>query len=205
MENLIFLRESNQYNPIIFAVSKDIFTEIKLSDTYDKFGQTIDRGDAGEGITLLTEKAVKIANEGYNEFHSDDSDEFLTKWELDDYISAYDYSLEGFDAVVESNDLEKDVDYDEDSQMVTGYTFWNGNNWKTITIAHEYDEPTHEVISDKKLIKDLNEAIEKKSFKGDEFGLTTYQFNNWLIVDSQYQGTWAKYEITDYHETVNNH
>lgn len=198
MENYLFIRKNNQegQEPIL-VVSSELFETMKMSDAYGDYGQQITAEDAGDSIELLTEKAVKIANEAYNDFHNYEGEDLVQKWSVDDVINAYDYSLEGFDAVVENEDLKEDIDYEYDGMEVKGHTFWDGHNWKTITIEQDIYEPTHEVITDKELVKELQEAIENKEFKKDGFGQTIYEFGQWCIISSQYQGSFESFAITE--------
>jgi len=47
------------------------------------------------------------------------------------------------------------------------------------------------------LIAQLNEAIENKKFVKSGFGKEIYQSDNWEIVVSNFQGSWATYEIRE--------
>lgn len=72
-----------------FAVSANTIETLAISDTFGAYGQQISAADAGDSITLLTQAAVDAANAAYANFHSEESS---SKWSLNDYISAYDYS-----------------------------------------------------------------------------------------------------------------
>ena len=198
MENYLFIRKNNQegQEPIL-AVSPEIFKTMKMSDAYDDYGQHISPGDAGDSIELLSEKAVKVANEAYNDFHNYEGEEEVQKWSVDDVINAYDYDSEGFDAVAHNKELKEGKDYIYSAMTVKGYTYWDGHNWKTITIEQDIYEPTHEVITDKELVDELHEAIKNKEFFKDGFGQTIYKSGKWNLISSQFQGSFEDFAITE--------
>lgn len=194
MSNYLFLTENNNEGPSrYFAINPVIIETLNLSETYDQFGQTISHGDAGDSITLLTDKAVKIANDAYNEeFSAEESyDGYVNKYETGDFVSAYDF-CECFDAVIEKS--ESGIDYEEDFTTVKGFTYWDGSNWKTITVEQNEYEPTHNVV-DEDLTKELNQAIENKSFETKGFGCEVSRGGDYAIIESQWQGSWDIYEL----------
>lgn len=192
-----------------FAISKDRIETMKASETYDRFGQLVDEVDAGDYVCLLTQKAVdlanKIANEEREENHNNsDSDEEFEKneiYSLNDTVSAYD-NRDIFTAIRELDE----TDFDHISEEVKGFNYWDGNNWKTVTIECEYNEPSHEVIEEK-LSVEINEAIENVEFTHSGFGVQVGKYNDWVVISSQWQGDFSAYTVMsreDYYPVAEN-
>lgn len=196
MANYIFLVGNFSEGPTrYFAIPETMIETLNVSDTYDDYGQRISSGDAGDYITLNSEKAVKVANDAWNEEfkNEDDYDEYTAKWNREDYISAYDF-YEYFDAIIANKELKDDEDYKLICESCQGFTYWNGSNYKTITTSVENGEASHSTC-DEEITKELNEAIKNMEWVGEGFGSKTYEYKNWVIIDSNVQGTWESYEI----------
>ena len=88
MSNYQFITAKNEENRrgiVYLAISQEIET-LAMSDTYSNYGQQVSPGDAGDYCELLTENAVKLANE-YNEENDDE-----TRYVIGDIINAYNNS-----------------------------------------------------------------------------------------------------------------
>lgn len=196
MTNYIFLTNNNSEEQKYFAIEASKIETLNVSDTYSGYGQKVDAGDAGDHLELLTDKAVKIANDTYNKEHSDleDYDEYIIKFSKGDIISAYDFRSE-YDAVVEQT--VEDDDYQPFKETCKGFTYWDGHNWQTITVEQENGAPSHSIVDEEDLTEELNEAITNKSFKEKGFGFDLYERGQWVITDGYYQGVWAAYEIEE--------
>ena len=189
---MLFLTEKFTGKETIFAISEDEFEQVRMSETYDYFGQKNSPYDCGDWITLMTEKAVEVANKAYQEENETED----AVWNLQDDILAFDNSEE-FDAVVEDDSLQEGVDYEHEGSEVKAYTFWSGSNWNTITIEQDVYEPTHIVITDEDLIQELNNALEKKEHYRSNVGGEVYRYGRWEIESSNWEGDWAAWEIEE--------
>ena len=201
MSQFIFLTEANSEGQVVyFAIDAEKIKEIPESDTYDRFGQPISAGEAGNYLELKTQKAVDVANQAYHDFHAEwDDTEVLQHFSIGDEILAYEDS-NSYDSVVKSGTLEEGVDYDVTSTWVKGFNYWDGSNWKSIIVEREHtgrDNTSHQILDDQELIARLNEVIENKKFVKSGFGKEVYQSGNWEIVVSNFQGSWATYEIRE--------
>jgi len=204
MSNFIFLTEANSEGPVVyFAIDAEKISEIPESDTYDRFGQSVSAGDAGNYLELKTQKAVEVANIAYHDSHAEwDDTEVLQHFSIGDEILAYEDS-NSYDSVVKSGTLEEGVDYDVTSTWVKGFNYWDGHNWKTVVVEREHtgrDNTSHQILDDQELMAELNEAIENKKFVKSEFGKEKYQSDRWEIVVNNFQGSWASYEIREIEE-----
>lgn len=195
MENLIkddylIIRENSNLNndPVTpyLLVAKSQIETIAVSDTYDRFGQEITRGDAGDSMTLNTLKAVDVANDEWNDFFSnEEGHEYTEYFELGDNISAYDYCDE-YDAVVTK--CESDKDYTLYQETSKGFNYWDGNNWKTVTIQVEHGEASHEVV-DNEIVEIISIEFATKEFVEDVKGYQRYvSQNGWEFVHSKWSG-----------------
>lgn len=203
-QNFLFLKDNFCDNCVIYAVPAYKIETIAISDTYDKYGQKISSYETGDSLELLTKKAVKVANDAYNDYHYCDSNEYneyIEKWAVGDIIYAYDYACEGYDAVIESKDLQEDIDYCLYREACKGFNYFNGHNWQTITISSNSFEPSHILIENKELIKKLIEAIENKEVASlNNRGVDIYKYKDeegseYIIKVSHFQTSWASYEI----------
>lgn len=195
MSNYTFLTKAyNEGETIYYAIPDDKIEAMNESDTYDKHGQLISCGDAGDSLSLSTEKGVEMANKLANKY--EEHEEAPADYEVGNIISAHeDGSLyDDIIACYKSGELT-DMDIDITRAKVDGFTYWDGHNWKTVTVRKDYDEPTHAIVSDENLICELNAAIENKSFEKSGFGCEVFSYDKWVVIDISWQGTWASYEI----------
>jgi len=199
MVHYIFLTETNLEGAVTYyAIHDDKIEVLKESDTYDRYGQIISASEAGNSVLLKTQKAVDIANQAYHDYHAEyDDTEVVLHYSLYDTIYAFESSSE-YDAVIDSSELDKDVDYSIESPWVKGFNYWDGSNWRTVVVEHENGNwGTHVIVDDEELIEELNQAIEDKEYVKSEFGKEKYQSGSWEIVDNHCQGSWATFEIRE--------
>lgn len=198
----IFLKAQFAEGPTTyFAIDSSRIEEMNVSDTYDQYGQKISNEDAADysvnnsasSAKADCEKAIeekftiKSALIVDGEIYSIDNEEI-------DY--SFDDDSESEKKVIEINDFIKE--WRKENETFTtccGFTYWDGHNWKTITTAVDFGEPTHEIVDNENLISELTKALEEKEFDRKNFGQTIYTGNGYVIVDSKFQGTWAEYEI----------
>ena len=61
---------------------------------------------------------------------------------------------------------------------VEGFNYWDGHNWSSVIVSADSDtELLYEVLEDKALIKELNEAIENSDFVKKENGQVVYEYD----------------------------
>lgn len=173
----------------ILAIGKERIKDLALADVRDQYGQITGSDNAGDSVTLDTEKAVRIANKLSAEL------EFEGKFSLTDYVSAYDNS-QLFDAIKADDKLEEGADYTLNQEMVRGFEYWDGHNWRTVVVQADHYDPEYELIEDENLINELNQAIEDREFEKEGQGVRIYSGGNYQIVDSQWHGSFAAWELT---------
>jgi hypothetical protein len=198
MTNYIFLTKTNTQGEEIkyYAIPENKIELLNLSETYTGFGQTVSPADAGDYLTLISQKAVDFANQAYHSNHvaADDDTEVLQKFSIGDYISAYDYSE--YDEILIADDLEKEVDFSVEYTTCKGFNFWDGHNHKTIiTGSYVHDFLEYEIISDKEIIKRLRTAISKMKEVSRGAGYIDYRHGSVNITESYWQGTWESYNL----------
>lgn len=200
MSNYIFLTENFNEGPTCYyAISGNRIETLNLFSTYDQHGQIVGHTNAGdyhlansEGGYALTDciKAIsekfgidynniKMVNEGDDEFN----------------IEAGDGEEYGFDEAAVNAFIKEWREKNESLTEVKGFTYWDGHNFKTITTGVDDGEPTHNILDDEELTRDLNAAIENKSFEKAGFGCEVFSHDKWVIIDSNWQGTWEAFEI----------
>ena len=176
--------EENRRGIVYLAISQEIET-LAMSDTYGNYGQQVSPGDAGDYCELLTDNAVKLANE-YNEENDDE-----TRYVIGDIINAYNNSYL-YDHLSE-NCSEGDLEFQKSG--LKGFNYWDGSNWATVSVDADYGETSHSLVEDEELIEKLNKAIKDMEFVKEGFGLTTYKTDEYAIVQSHFQGAFESYEI----------
>lgn len=211
MSNYIFLTENNNEGPTTYyAIPSDKIETMNLCDTYDRNGQKIGHTNAGdyhlsnsEGVAItdctkaISEKFgididnIHFVNEGLDEFT----------------IEAGDGEEYGFDESAVNAFIKEWREENESLVEVEGFDYWDGHNWKTVTTSVENAEPTHSIVDDEALVAELNKSIWYKIFKKSGFGCEVFSHEDWVIVVSNWQDTWAAYDIMsikDYEERAQN-
>jgi hypothetical protein len=196
MTNFIFLTKTDTQGEEIkyYAIPENQITTLNVSDTYASFGQCVDSSDAGDYLTLDTQKAADFANQAYHSNHADSDTEVLQKFSIGDYISAYDYSE--FDEILTADELEKEVDFSVEYTTCKGFNFWNGHNHQSIIVAGgNYDYYEWEIVTDKAIIKRLRTAISKMKEVSRGAGYIDYKHGSVNITESYWQGAWESYNL----------
>jgi hypothetical protein len=195
MSNYIFLTENYNEGPTTYyAINADKIKTMNESDTYDKHGQLISCGDAGDSLSLSTGKGVEIANKLANKY--EEYEESPADFEVGNIISAYENGSLYEDIIGAYNAGElTEIDIDITRSQAKGFNYWNGHNWGTVTTSVNNGESSHSIVDDEALITELNEAIENKSFEKSGFGCEVFSHDKWVIIDSNWQGDFASYEI----------
>ena len=150
------IRQINTVNSKLLLVDESIFEIMNLSDSYDSYGQQISCSDAGDSIEIITDHAVQdLQNNATAAVEN-----VVFKGEI---IRAFDDSVnyaDIFDLIPISFDLAKTIDYKIYRKKVTGCTYLEDQNCKTIIIKHENGNPTHEIM------------------KGAEYDIMIAEYNN---------------------------
>lgn len=198
MSSYIFLTENFNEGPTTYyAIPADKIETLKVSDTYDRNGQRIDHTDAGDyHFDNQYSNAEKDCKKEIAEKFGIEADNIhVVNVGGDIEIEAGDGEAYEFDEAAVNAFIKEWRERNESLTEVKGFTYWDGHNWKTITTSVVGGEPTHEIVSDEKLVVELNEAIENKTFEKSGFGCEVYSLDKWVVIDFNYQGTWAAYEI----------
>lgn len=197
MEKFIFLTKTENMGEIeYFAIAENQIETLNVSDTYLMDGQTVGSSEAGDYLTLYTQKAVNFANEAYHSNHAESDDtEMLKHFNLNDTVSAYNY--DEFDEILESDDLEKDVDFTVEYTTCKGFSYWDGYHDKTIIIQSDiYDNLDWQIETDKLITKRLRTAISKMKEVSKGVGCIYYKHGSVNIYKSYCYGTWENYRLT---------
>lgn len=188
-----FLKSAYEFDGNYEAISEGRIKTLNVSDTYDQYGQKISASDAGDHLELLTETAVKWANDTWNE-HDAEGEDYVVKFQIGDIVSAYEHGME-YNKVV--TQCEEEIDYNVFKSTCQGFNYWDGNNWRTIVTSSEDDSGvTHEIEDDEEIIARLEAAIENMEFEKEGFGTRTYRYADAIVVESQFSSAWEKYSIT---------
>lgn len=202
MSNYIFLTKAyNEGETIYYAIPADKIETLNLFETYDGYGQLVGHYNAGDyaiGNSASDAKAdcEKAIEEKFNltgVIISDDNVYSIYN-EVVDY--SFDDDSDFQKQVIDINDfIEEWKKENETLAEVEGFTYWDGHNFQTIITRIDDGEPTHNVVNDESLVRELNDAIENKSFEAKGFGCEVYSHDKWVVIDSNWQGTWELYQI----------
>lgn len=204
MSNYIFLKENFSEGPDrYFAISKETIETLNVADTYDNYGQLIGHHDAedyhiGNSESSATRDCLQVVTQ---KFDLNNSEEILIV-EVDDDDFMVD-DLYGENQQFNTEETKSEINAfikewrkeNENLNACEGFTYWDGHNYKTITTSADFGETSHSLVKDDELTKELNEAIDNLSFEKEGFGCKIYTHEDWVIIDSQWQGTWAAYEL----------
>ena len=198
--NYIFLKETDG-EQIYYAISPERIETLNVADTYGQYGQEVGHYNAGDyhfdnSASSCQSDCEKAIREKFNleEVVTIDFIESDGKWIIDE--DTYDSTQ------AEASDINDFIsEWREENESLSscqGFNYWDGHNWKTVITSFEFDgNPSHEIIDDEDLVKNLNHAIEAKEYVKSGFGFEEYEFEGWKIIDSHFEGTWAAYEITE--------
>jgi hypothetical protein len=176
--------EENRRGIVYLAISQEIET-LAMSDTYGNYGQQVSPVDAGDYCELLTENAVKVANE-YNQ--ENDIDDVHV---IGDIINAYDNHYL-YDHISE-NCADADLEFQKSG--LKGFNYWDGSNWATVSVDADYGDTSHKLIEDEELIQKLNKAIQDMEFVKEGFGKQTFKTDEYVIIQSQFADAFESYKI----------
>lgn len=182
---LVFIKRRHDFTeqPYHYAVNAAEIKTLEVSSTYDQFGQLVSHEDAGDCIELVSEKAVRMANETRGEV-----------FQVGDMFTAME---ENFDDLL--GELSEGEDYVKYFPTVEGFNYWDGNNNRSILVDGDGFEQDWEmeIESDKKTVASLK-RICKSTERGDgldDRGITTYTRRNGVVKSSRWAGHWWQYKI----------
>ena len=191
MKKYDFVILKNEDGETYQALPKNSFEEINVHNTYDN-GQSVSHEDAGDCLSINTNKAVKIANKVRKE-------EYPNKpvFKIGDIVHAFDFPYV-FEEIVYGNNLNVDVDFTTEYQQCTAYNYWDGNNWKSIIVAYDnLNWECSELLEDKELIEELCQAINDMVYKDDSHGIKYFEHEKWSITQSIWANNPFSYELTE--------
>lgn len=202
MSNYIFLTKThNEGETIYYAILEDRIETLNIFETYDNYGQLCGHYNAGDytienNASDAKADCEKAIEEKFNLGGVVINDDKVYSIDNEEVYYSFDDDSDFQKLVISINEfIEEWKNENECYSEVKGFTFWNGHNFQTIITKIDDGEPTHNVVDDEDLVKELNEAIENKSFEAAGFGCDVYSHNNWVVVDSNWQGDWASYEL----------
>jgi hypothetical protein len=213
--NYIFLKETDGEN-IYYAISPERIETLNVADTYDSYGQQVGHYNAGDyhfdnsesscqddcckAIQEKFQVGVCLDGEMVSSIDNEEADDYQNFIEVDD--EGADEHNKMVQLIIDINEFISEWREENESlNTCQGFNYWDGHNWKTVITSFEYDGyPSHEIIDDEELIQSLNQAIESKEYVKSGFGFEEYEFEDWKIIDSHFEGTWAAYEITEKEE-----
>lgn len=114
---------------------------------------------------------------------------------IGDPISAYDHS-EIFDEILNSCDLEEGVDYELVQTQVTGFTYWDGHNWRSIVLDCLEYPSQWEIASDSGMtyLMDNMEKVKETAYGTDyrcgfaKFSTSNFQGQGWYEYKIELEG-----------------
>jgi hypothetical protein len=180
------------------AVEERHIERMPAAEIYGGYGQQWGHDGAGDWIEIKTQAGADYMNKWLAEEEIE-----RQPYEVGDTISAYDLHSQ-FTAALESQ-LPEDLELNE--VEVIGYTYWDGNNHKTLIIDGLDTEATSiETLDDEELVALLDRAIENMEKVKEGTGYKTYEYSEGdtrvVITESFWQGEWAQYTLeinpTDY-------
>lgn len=192
-KDYVFLKKADDSEDVYYAIDPAKIETLNLFETYDGFGQQVGHYNAGDyHPDNSASPAVQDCLNAIAEKFGIDTDGIEFRGD--------EIEFEGVpDNVAAIRDFVSSWIADNASiGTCEGFTFWNGHNWQTVIVSAEWDEGaiTHTVINDDKLISELSEALENRSFVKEGFGEKIYKSDNgYYVIDSYVQGTWASYVI----------
>lgn len=200
--NYIFLTEANnEGETVYYAINESKIEPLNLFETYDQYGQKVGHYNAGDyaidnSASDAKAHCEKAIEEKFNLASIVIDDEKVYSIDNEEVDYSFDDESEFQKLVIDINEfIEEWKKENERFTEVKGFTFWNGHNQQTIITKTDDGEPTHNVVDDDNLVRELKEAIENKSFEASGFGCEIYSHDNWVVIDSNWQGDWASYEI----------
>lgn len=178
--------ENGRTNPIL-AISNKI-ERLKVSETYNFYGQTVGTNLTGDSLEFLSQKAVEIAQKISDEQEAD------YKFAVGEIINGYDNS-DVFNDIYEAVKIDCNVneDFAEYYETCNGFNYWNGHNWQTVIVWSENGEPDYKVIEEDS--EKMNEAIENCEFIEETLGKEYYETEDFWIVRSAWQGDFESYQL----------
>lgn len=185
MEKITFLKnlEENGQNQSWAVINTSAIECIRLSETYDGYGQKCGAVASGDYIDL-NEELCKLANNWEL-----DNDTMKNTWNLGDFVSAYE-NPDLFDYLVEQG-------AETEGEEVLGFTYHNGNNFKTVILEQDNSfVPQWQIETDETVIRSLTAALAatKNFYYTGAWGKSS-RGKKYKISQSFSQSCWEKYTI----------
>lgn len=145
------------------------FEYMPISDTY-RFGQQISHSDAGDYLE-------------FNKYTILDKDDEVTSFLQGEVVLAYN-DPQLFNKIIEN--ISKDS-YNLHQETVLAYNYWDGSNWKTLTLSG--DSPFLEFFHERSGF-DIIEDYKDAQFLTESFGTQVLCSDQYVFTKHSFQGTW---------------
>ena len=183
--------DSNDGVNKIYTIHKDLFEEMNVADTYTEYGVLVGHENAGDYHinNYYSSALLECVSHIKNLFDVDVTINTETgRVNSINEIDLYDFITPDNRKLVDDiNEAIKTwCDNNHNYTKCTGFNYWDGNNYKSIIIKHEFDDSltNYEVISDDDEINQLSEVLDKKEFMYNKFGKTYYDFKHFMISET---------------------
>lgn len=190
MENNLIVLVSNGEDGKMYIADKSIFSELAISNCYGPYGQKISCADAGDYVEILSSEAAEMVEE----YRSEDG-HAVSEVKKGAVITAYDDNdvfQMLFDTFFLEENGEKHCAFSFEKWLA--YTFWDGHNWKTITLTSPEVPSFTEMVGDEPA-----KIIAEWENKGDdcekEFGQEIYTCEKYEFTVSHFACSWALAEV----------
>lgn len=163
-----------------YLLVNDIFETMNVSGVYTNFGQKVGSANAGDYLSI--EKDFSFEHNGET-----------IECKKGEIVSAYE-NPEKYEAIWQQSKGKNNENVTFEYEKCTGYTFWNGQNFKTITVQVENGEPTHEICEGEEFEKIISEYETAEKVK-DVTGGEIWKSENFYYKKSYWQGHFEVAEV----------
>lgn len=210
---------------IIYVDSRNLFEKVNLCDTYGDYGQKVgcynagcyalDNSNSTMHSDLMDAIDVRFSTNFSDILKDLGNTSFSSVSELIEELNEINDNEEavlsqyGYTPIDEEElkaFAEKWVKENENHLEVTAYTFFNGSNFESIITENQYfDNSITHVEIDEEEAREVEAAIENRTFVKKGFGKDIYEYGDYYVIDDYCQGHWAKWEVVkkEYYELNN--
>lgn len=180
------LKESCGEENFVLVSMRANFEKVRLCETYGDYGQQVGCYNAGCYSLDNSESTCKEDLEQY----ITDKFKLREKFSYDDFIE----QEEANDKIKES--IKTWIEENENHSSCVAYTYWDGSNFATALISNENfeDHISHVEINEQEA-REIEEAIENRSFVEDGFGKKVYEYGDYIMIDNYCQGHWESWQV----------
>lgn len=185
-EKYIVIKKDEE-NPSYYITKRNNFENVKLCDCYKNYGQKIDCYDAG--CYTIENSGSNAKNDCiealYKNFNIDFDKDNLTDENFDLAIEGENELLSNIELSEILSFIEKWDGYNENHTSATAWTYWDGNNHKTLCLATDFGNPDCEELDEeesKQILKEFNGAARIDSGVAASYSGEKYTFTSSLWV-----------------------